>query len=329
MFRKLLLPLDRSSLAEQAIGHAASIARESGATIDVVLVHEPFAFAGYADLPWDADATAEQKYLDAVADELKSGAQVTATCSVLRGAPAEMIIRRAREVDADLIVMTSHGRTGLSRTWLGSVADAVMRRSSIPVLMLHPEREGGTKRQRVALQGVKRVLVPMDGSALATGIVPAAIDLARAAHASITLLRVVPIVPIVMAYEPTLPVTSMPVVPDDAATQQLADEATRELESVAQRLHEETGIATDAHVVVSVRAAQTIVDQAAARNIDVIAMSTHGRGASRLLLGSVADKVLRSSRIPVLLYRPVEVRTTSLTLDEAEVVRQLPSLMPD
>ena len=56
-------------------------------------------------------------------------------------------------------------------------------------------------------------------------------------------------------------------------------------------------------------------------------MSTHGRGASRLLLGSVADKVLRSSRVPVLLYRPIEVRTTALTLDEAEVVRQLPSLM--
>ncbi len=277
----------------------------------------------------DADATAEQKYLEAVADELKSGAQVTATCSVLRGAPAEMIIRRAREVGADLIVMTSHGRTGLSRTWLGSVADAVMRKSAIPVFMLRPERESETTKRRVAARGVKRILVPMDGSALATGIVPAATDLARTAHASITLLRVVPIVPIVMAYEPTLPVTSLPVVPDEAATQQLVDVATIELESAAQRLHEETGIAVDSHVVVSGHAAQAIVDQAEARNIDVIAMSTHGRGASRLLLGSVADKVLRSSRVPVLLYRPVEVRTTGLTLDEAEVVRQLPSLMPD
>jgi nucleotide-binding universal stress UspA family protein len=310
MFRKLLLPLDRSSLAEQAIGHAASIARESGAAIDIVLVHEPFPFAGYADLPWEEepDAAAEQKYLEAVADELKSGAQVTATCAVLRGAPAEMIIRRARDVGADLIVMTSHGRTGLSRTWLGSVADAVMRKSAIPVFMLRPERESETTKRRVAARGVKRILVPMDGSTLAGGIVPAATDLARAAHASITLL---------------------PVVPDEAATQQLVDLATTELESAAQRLHAETGIAIDAHVVVSGHAAQAIVDQAEALKIDVIAMSTHGRGASRLLLGSVADKVLRSSRVPVLLYRPVEVRATTLTLDEAEVVRQLPSLMPD
>jgi nucleotide-binding universal stress UspA family protein len=98
-----------------------------------------------------------------------------------------------------------------------------MRKSAIPVLMLRPERESETTKRRVAARGVKRILVPMDGSGLATGIVPAATDLARTAHASITLLRVVPIVPIVMAYEPTLPVTSLPVVPDEAATQQLVD----------------------------------------------------------------------------------------------------------
>jgi nucleotide-binding universal stress UspA family protein len=325
MFRKLLVPLDRSSLAEQAIGHAASIARESGASIDLVLVHEPFPFAGYADLPWDDDTTAEQKYLDAVAGELESGAHVSVTKAVLRGAPAEMIIRRAREIGADLIVMTSHGRTGFSRTWLGSVADAVMRKSAVPVFILRADHE--TTNRRAAERGVKRVLVPLDGSALATGVISVATELARAAHASITLLRIVPIVPIVMAYEPTLPVTSLPVVPDEAATQQLLDQAVTELESVARRLHEETGIAIDAHAVVAVGAAKAIVEQAEARDIDVIAMSTHGRGASRLLLGSVADKVLRSSRVPVLLYRPAEVRAqTRLTLDETEVVKQLPSL---
>ncbi len=90
MFRKLLLPLDRSSLAEQAIGHAASIARESGAVIDILLVHEPFPFAGYADLPWGGPCrrTAEQKYLEErLPTSSRSRAQVTATCSVLRGAP--------------------------------------------------------------------------------------------------------------------------------------------------------------------------------------------------------------------------------------------------
>jgi nucleotide-binding universal stress UspA family protein len=326
MFRKLLVPLDRSSLAEQAIGQAASLARESGASIDLVLVHEPFPFAGYADLPWENDTNVEHKYLEAVAAELEAGAHVSATSTVLRGAPAETIIRRARDVGADLIVMTSHGRTGFSRTWLGSVADAVMRKSAVPVVILRPDRE--TTTHRAAERLVKRVLVPLDGSALAAAVIPAATDLARAAHASITLLRVVPIVPIVMAYEPTLPVTSQPVVADEAATQQLLDEATTGLESVARRLHEETGLPIDARAVVAEHAAKTIVDEAEARDIGLIAMSTHGRGSSRLLLGSIADKVLRSSRVPVLLYRPAEVRApTRLTLDETEVANQLPSLV--
>jgi nucleotide-binding universal stress UspA family protein len=324
MFRKLLVPLDRSSLAEQAIGHAASIARESGATIDLVLVHEPFAFAGYADLPWDDDPAAEQKYVDAIATELESGAHVTVTRAVLRGAPAEMIVRRAREIDADLIVMTSHGRTGFSRAWLGSVADAVMRNSATPVLIVRSDQREADR--RTVAPSIKRVLIPMDGSALASSVVPAATELARAANASITLFRATPIVPLVMAYEPTMAVTNMPMVVDEAATKQLAEHVTAELESAARRLHDETGLAVDARVVVAEHAAQAIVDQAAACDADVIAMSTHGRGASRLLLGSAADKVLRSSRVPVLLFRPVERRETSLTLDEAEVVGQLPSL---
>jgi len=268
---------------------------------------------------------AEQKYLDAVATDVESGTHVSTTRTVLRGAPAETIVRRAREIGADLIVMTSHGRTGFSRTWLGSVADAVMRKSAIPVLMLRPEHE--TPNRRATRSGIQRLLVPLDGSGLAKSIVPAAADLARASHAAITLLRIVPIIPIMVAYEPTMPVTTLPVIPDEAATQQLVDDATTEIELVAKRIHEETGIAIEARAVVAEHAARAIVDEAETRSIDVIAMSTHGRGASRLLLGSVADKVLRASRVPVLLYRPAERATTALTLDEAEVAKQLPSLV--
>jgi nucleotide-binding universal stress UspA family protein len=291
------------------------------------LVHEPFAFGGYADVPWaEADETAELKYLEAISAELESGAHVTSTHAVLRGAPAETIVRRARAIGADLIVMTSHGRTGFSRAWLGSVADAVMRESAIPVLIVRAEKGPGTVDRRAMARGIKRVFVPLDGSALSTEILLAAADLARAAHASITLLRVVPIVPIVMAYEPTMPVTSLPFVIDEVATTQIQERAIAELDVAARRLHDETGLAVDSRVIVAENAAAEIVAQTAAREADVVAMSTHGRGASRLLLGSVADKVLRSSRVPVLLYRPVEVRRTSLTLSESEIVGQLPSL---
>ncbi len=305
MFRKVLVPLDRSSLAEQALGLAAFIARESGATIDIVLVHEPFPFAGYADLPWDADPTAEHAYVAAIVGEVESGASVAATCAVLRGSPAEMICRRAHQVSADLIVMTSHGRTGFSRAWLGSVADAVMRNAAVPVLILRPVR--GETRRIVAHHKIERVVVPLDGSALAAAVVPAATDLARATHSSIALVRVSPVVPTTMPFEPTLPVSSLPVIPDSAATKQLSDEATGELDVVARNLHAESDIAVESHIVVSQNTAPAIVGFADAER-DVVAMSTHGRGASRWLLGSVADKVLRSTTVPVLLYRPVDVQ---------------------
>jgi nucleotide-binding universal stress UspA family protein len=324
MYRRLLVPLDRSSLAEEAIGHAASIARQSGATIDLVLVHEPLAFGGFADLPWEADSSAERKYLEAIAAELESGANVRVTCAVVRGAPGDMIGQRARDIGADLIVMTSHGRTGFSRTWLGSVADAVMRKSAIPVLMLRPEY--ATTTRRTAVQTVQRILVPLDGSPLAIGILPAATNLARAAHASIVLLRVVPVIPVMTAYEPTVAVTTMPIVPDKPATQQLADEANTEMESVARRLHQETGVAVESQVVVAEQIAQSIVDQIGAKDVDVVAMSTHGRGASRWLFGSVADKVLRSSRVPVLLYRPVDARTGAAAVSVPDDSKASPTL---
>ena len=171
--------------------------------------------------------------------------------------------------------------------------------------------------------------MPLDGSGLAIGILPAAMNLARATHASIVLLRVVPVIPVMTAYEPTVPVTSMPIVPDKQATQQLADEANTELASVARRLHEDTGVAVDAEVVVAEQIAQAIVDQVAARDVDVVAMSTHGRGASRWLFGSVADKVLRSSRVPVLLYRPVDARSPTATINDADLTKQPPTIRLD
>ena len=113
MFRKLLIPLDRSPLAEQAIGQAAAIARAAHAAIDVVLVHQPAAFAGFNDAPWNDDESKyEQKYVEAVAAELSSGAGVPVTHGVVGGEAVDMICKRAWDVDADLIVMTSHGRTG-------------------------------------------------------------------------------------------------------------------------------------------------------------------------------------------------------------------------
>jgi nucleotide-binding universal stress UspA family protein len=304
MFRKLLVPLDRSSLAEQAIGQAAMIARAAHAGIDLVVVDEPFPFAGVNDGPWRTeDWAAEQTYVETVAAELASGASLPVTSAVLRG-------------DADLIVMTSHGRTGFSRAWLGSVADSVARRAPIPVLMLRPVESSA---DRLAARHVfKRVLVPLDGSPLAAGIVPTALDLANASNATVTLLRIVRPVPLAVAMDATLPLAYTPLIPDDVATKELVTEATSSIGALAQRLNQETHVTVETHVDVNDRVAEAIVAFAQGHSIDVIAMSTHGRGATRMLMGSVADKVLRGSGLPVLLRRPVEVEAAAALHDGGE-----------
>jgi nucleotide-binding universal stress UspA family protein len=110
MFRQLVVPLDRSPLAEQALGRAAAIARAAHAQLDLVLVHEPIPFVGFRDAPWNEDEWAgEQKYLDRMVQEVVSGATIPVSHQVMRGGVVEMICKRALELDADLIVMTTHG----------------------------------------------------------------------------------------------------------------------------------------------------------------------------------------------------------------------------
>ena len=308
MFRQILVPLDRSALAEQALGRAASLARASHAAVDVALVHEPLPFAAYNDIPWHAEQWRdEQRYLDTIVQELVSGAAVSVSHNVLRGAAVDMICQRAREIDADLIVMTSHGRTGLNRFWLGSVADAVIRRSGIPVLVLRPI-ENATRRD--ATKPFSKILVPLDGSALAADALESAISLAKCSAARLVLLRVVQPVPLI-GMEAGLPYAYAAPVPDQIATEGLANEARRELADVARRLRIESGLDVEPFVVIASNVAQGIIDFARGQDVDAIAMSTHGRGASRLLLGSVADKVLRASGLPMLLHRPVEVAVSA------------------
>jgi nucleotide-binding universal stress UspA family protein len=316
MFKKLLLPLDRSPLAEQAIGQAAAIARAAHASIDVVLVHEPLPFAGFGDAPWNAEEwKSEDKYLETIADELSTGAAVATTHNVMRGEPVEMIYNRARDIDADLIVMTSHGRTGLSRAWLGSVAHGLLRRSSIPVLMLRPV-ENKTDR-KAAHQLFKHILVPLDGSAFSADIIAHATALAKCSGARITLLRVVQPIPMVIV-DVDMSIAFPPMIPDPALTEQVVDQATAELADAARQMRHGGYADVDAKVVVAGSTAHGIIDFAIAHGVDAIAMSTHGRGASRLLMGSVADKVVRGSGLPMLLIRPVGVSDESAAKETKE-----------
>jgi len=313
MFKRILIPVDRSALAEQAVGQAAAIARASGAELDLVLVHEPMAFDGYADAPWNADALREaRKYLARLDAEIESGSSLSVVSALLKGEPVDMICRRITDVRADLVVMTSHGRTGLSRAWMGSVAEGVLRHSTVPVLVLRPTV---TKRQRDAGHHLfKHLLVPVDGSPLSAEVVGSAAALAQCGNGRITLLRVVQPIPIATA-EPGF--AYIPPFVDEAATSRLVDEANEKLVALAARLRNAYGVAVDANVTVHPLVAAAIIDVARANDVDLIAMSTHGRGMSRFVMGSVADKVVRGSGMPTLVYRPLRTRGVLPTKESA------------
>jgi nucleotide-binding universal stress UspA family protein len=316
MFRKLLVPLDRSDFAEQALGQAVAIARASGGELDLVLVHQPLPFEGFGDVPWPEQWDDEVRYLESMANELTVSTGVPVTHAVVQGPPVETICKRAREIDANLVVLTSHGRTGLSRAWLGSTADGIVRHSLLPVLMLRPAQHKVD--EFTVTHSFKNILVPLDGSPLAADALTSAIALAKCSGAAITLLSVVLQVPLILSDAGIPFVYPYPVAaPDTAATARLAEIAKAELAAVAQRVREQGIADVQAEVEIGGHVAPAILEFARSHEIDVIAISTHGRGASRLFLGSVTDKLLRGSGLPMLVHRPVGVPDTATIGSEA------------
>jgi nucleotide-binding universal stress UspA family protein len=301
MYTRILVPLDGSELAEQAIGTAAAIARVTGAVLDLVLAEEPTPVGAFADIPWAAGLSG-LPYLREIARELEVGANVRAAPFLVRGQPVPAILGHAAQaVGVDLIVMTSHGRTGLRRAVMGSVADGVVRASGVPVLMLSPHESDTASRRPSPL--FRRMLVTLDGSPRAMEILTPAAALARVMGAEVSLLRVVP--PIAVMMTAADPIVGPLVQTDRDATDAVVEEWRGVQRDIAKQLSDEGVGMVGNHVVVGEDIPREIDTFASTQGIDLIAMATHGRGLSRLVLGSVTDGVRRATRLPMLIYRPL------------------------
>jgi nucleotide-binding universal stress UspA family protein len=324
MFKKLLVPLDGSSLAEQALDRATEIARAAEAELELLLVQEHVGLEEIHDAVWRAERTNEAlRYLESIATRVAAASKIRVSVRVRHGEPTESICRHATEAGADLIVMTSRGRMAMTRAWFGSVADGVVNQARVPILVLRPtEAAAGT-----TPEPYQHVLIALDGSSFAEEVRPAALALACATRARVTLMRVVP--PVVeVAADAGLPYAYMGAIADDVTTKRIAAEAKQELEAVAEQLRwENSWLEVEALVVTEPVVAQSIITHARARHVDVIAMTTHGGGVSQFLLGSVAHRVMRRSDVATLIYRPVEVRAKGETSEtRAEAYAAEPSL---
>jgi nucleotide-binding universal stress UspA family protein len=311
MYKSILVPLDGSVFAEHALPLALSISRRASASLTLLHVHSPLAMM-YADGASAFDETLDrqlmeqqQAYLESTARRLRDSSCLTVHSELLEGETADAIRAAATSKGVDFVVMTTHGRGPLGRFWLGSVADELVRRLPVPLLLLRPGEDPPDYRQEAVL---KHVLLPLDGSPLAEQMIEPAVALGSLMEAQYTLLRII---------KPVLP---QPYKLQGASLTELADSVLKQIETIQDSLHREAqdylervaaplrdrSLQVQTQVAVEQQPGLAILREARAWAIDLIALETHGRrGLSRLVLGSVADKVIRGAACPVLVHRPV------------------------
>jgi nucleotide-binding universal stress UspA family protein len=281
MVSTILVPLDGSDLSRRALPFATALAQATGARLVLLHAYQPKSPDPQADLELDLI----QEQADLASGLRERGVHATTWLSYAEPGPA--IVETGADLNADVIVMSTHGRGGVGQMMYGSVAEYVARHSTVPVILVTAKL-----RSRWLEEQPLRLLVPLDGLEPAEGALGPASELAHALHASILLLRVVePTADPVMLWEP-----------HGSLKQHARDEARRYLDLAAEQLR------SDGHQV-ETRVETGSPPDAIARVADelgtcLVVMATHGRGPlSRLLLESVAAETLRKLAVPVYLVR--------------------------
>jgi nucleotide-binding universal stress UspA family protein len=303
MLKKILVPVDGSAFGELALPMALKLSWRADANIRLAMVNQPAGLMG----GWEeAFQSTHTTYLESLEEKVAEVAAGPAPTALLEGDVPDALCQEAIRSDSDLIVMSTHGRGGLSRMWLGSVADAVVRQSSTPVLLIRPP-EGEEQFLEVEEPKIRRVLIPLEGSTLSEAAIEPALELGALFGASFTLLRVIAFPMVAASYLPEMVQTSRSIV-KEAET-----EARAYLERVRSSL-DDGSRQIDIDVVVNQQPARGILDYAAANNVDLVSIATHGRsGVERTLIGSTADKVIRGANTPILIVRPVNEEAGAVT----------------
>jgi nucleotide-binding universal stress UspA family protein len=310
MYKSILVPLDGSTFAEHALPLALALARRSGAALRLVHVLQPLASV-YSEAPLFADTSLEERikerlrgYLESVAARLRKLTPTKVTTLLAEGEIVATLKDHAAQGPPDLVVMTTHGRGPLGRFWLGSVADELVRVLPAPLLLVRPPE---TAPEFEVEPPLKNIFIPLDGSKLAEHMLRRAVELGRLTGAAYTLLSVLkPIPPVSYPTGSASLDTEVKSMLDqiDEIQEELRRDRLTYLEGVARPLRDE-GLKVATKVVIEERPGVAILHEAAPPAADLVALETHGRrGLSRLILGSVADKVIRAAAVPVLVHRP-------------------------
>ncbi len=296
MLTSIVVPVDTSNFAEGALPIAEAIAQRHGATLHLVSVFQSLKWDITLDLPLSpldglrpVVVEKQTAYVRELAGRVIERSRLPVRWALLQGHAADAIDAYVRTNAVELIVMTTHARSGLQRAILGSTADALLRISSVPILLLHTPLPSPAP--------LRSVVAAMDGSAAAEHALEMAASLQE--HGRGTLLHVI---------EPPFQYPSH-FVPDArelerADTEQRRSASTAYLARILMRIRP-LWPDVDGRVLVSEDVPGTLLREANQEKADLLVLGTHGsRPLRRALLGSVADKVIRSARIPVLVAPP-------------------------
>lgn len=301
-FQSILVPLDGSATAEQALPLATEVAQRARAKIRLALVHQTLiapVHLGTERLYTSIELSvrkSEREYLRGWAERIRESSGRPVTAVTLTGSIAPALEQYVRDNSIDLVVMTTHGRGPLRRAWLGSVADHMVRSLEIPVLLV---RSAEAQPSETATLRLGNILLPLDGSPLAEAALEPAMALARAWDVEVGLVQVI---------EPLVFPTDSQMLPavgyDEKLTEIRRNAANDYLNDIAERIRAE-GVKVSSAAVLGVGVADALLQLARPERYGLIAIATHGRsGLRRMVLGSVADKLVRGADVPVLLRRP-------------------------
>jgi nucleotide-binding universal stress UspA family protein len=295
MFTKILIPLDGSKTSEKVLPLARILATTLKLPIEFLEVvdisaataHLASDKARYLDSLIAEGESMSREHLKEVAANF-SGSKIV--CSVERGKPADVIIEKAALDPGTLIAMATHGRSGVNRWLLGSVAEKVLRGSRSPLFLVRASEEDTTDSTAM----IKSILVPLDGSELAESVLPTVVEVAKALDIEVVLCR---------AYELAASAYygSEDYLPNyDAMLLRLKAEMESYLKEKADWLTV-CGLTHVSWVAFEGPSAEQIADYSRKHPDAIVIMCTHGRsGVSRWVLGSVTEKVVRHSGDPVL-----------------------------
>jgi nucleotide-binding universal stress UspA family protein len=299
----MLVPLDGSKTAESALPYARALAERLDADVELLVVVDLGGISGSVSADEVAklnDVQASRKPDEYLTKVAKTFPQARARFRVERGTAASIIIDEAAADKDTLIIMASHGRSGIHRWLLGSVAEKVLRGTSNPLLLIRASEKAPAEGQAT----LRSIVVPLDGSKLGELALAPALELARFLGTEVVLVRAYEFPATAYYRADDFPSGAAAFIPSYAElVEEMSREAREYLDVKVKEISAREPVRVRAEIIEG-PAAERIIDLARNAAGSLIAMSTHGRsGLKRWILGSVTEKVARHAESPVLIIR--------------------------